>query len=433
MPPETSNLKIAVQEPEAWSRRLSITVPADRVSRTRGTITDRIARSAKIPGFRKGRLPSSMVEKRFGPSIEQETVDRAIQEAYREALESEGLTPISQGKIDRIDYEPGQDLTFEVELEVRPELELGRVSGFALSRPAAEINDEDVDAVLERLREERGTWEAAADAAARPDYGDQVTVDITALDAGDEGEEEEGARSYRFVIGEGQAIPDVEQAILTLAPGEEAEFTVRFPDDFPDESRRGQEQRLRIKLNEVLRRVLPEIDDELARAVGEFESLDALRERVRVDLEADLKQRSEGEVRRQLIDSIVEANPFTVPNSMVERYLDHITGQAHEDGEKRDHTPEQEEQIAKYRESLRPQAEWALKRTLIVEHVAAKEGLAATQDEIDAKVEELATAHDRSPGEVWLQLEKSGQLEMLEREITQDKVFDFLLGQNTVA
>jgi trigger factor len=432
MPPETSTLKIAVQEPEAWSRRLSITVPADRVSRTRGTVTDRIARSAKIPGFRKGKLPSSIVEKRFGPTIEQETVDRSIQEAYREALEAEGLTPISQGRIDRIEYERGQDLTFEVELEIRPELELGRVSGFNLTRPAAEVNDEDIDAVLERLREERGTWESA-DPGARPDYGDQVTVDITALEAAEEGAEEEGARSYRFLIGEGQAIPDVEQAILTLAPGEESEFAVRFPDDFPDETRRGQEQKLRIKLNEVQRRVLPEIDDEMAKAVGDFENLGALRERVRADLETDVRQRADSEVRRQLIDFILEANPFGVPSSMVDRYLDYMTGHSHEEGEKHDHSPEQEEQIAKYRESLRPQAEWALKRTLIVEHVAEREGLTATQDEIDAKVEELATARDRSPGEVWLQLEKSGQLEMLEREITQDKVFDFLLGQNTVA
>ena len=138
-------------------------------------------------------------------------------------------------------------------------------------------------------------------------------------------------------------------------------------------------------------------------------------------------------IRDDRLDRILEENPFSVPGSMVDRYLDYMTGHSHADGHQHQHTPEEEERIAVIRKSLRPQAEWGLKRTLIVEHLAEKEGLSATQDEIDARVEEVATAHGRTPSEVWLQLEKSGQLEILEREITQDKVFKFLLGQNTVA
>jgi trigger factor len=433
MSPETMNLKIAVQESEAWSRRLSITVPADRVRRTRGAVSDQMARNARMPGFRKGKLPSKVIEQRFGPSIEQETVDRTIQEAYREALESQGLTPISQGKVEKVQYEPGADLTFEVELEVRPEIELGQTTGFTITRPKAEIGDEDVDAVLERLRDERGSWEAVEGEAPKAVEGQQVTVEITALTAEGEPQEGETARTYRFVIGEGQAIPDVEQAIVGLAQGEEGDFTVHFPDDFPDEARRGEEQRLHVKLTAVERKALPEIGDEFAKSVGEFEDLATLRERIRTDLQAEAVQRAEGEVRQQLVDRILEANPFSVPKSMVERYLEYMTGHTHEHGEPHQHSPEEEERMARIRDGLRPQAEWGLKRTLIVENVAEKEGLSATQDEIDARVEELATANGRSPSEVWLQLEKSGQLEMLEREITQEKVFNFLLGQNTVA
>lgn len=432
MSPDTSNLKIAVQESESWSRRLSITVPADRVQRTRGRVSEQISRNARLPGFRKGRLPARVIEQRFGPSIDQETVDRTIQEAYREALESQGLTPINQGKVDRVEYKPGEELSFEVELEVRPELELARTGGFSVTRPATTVGDEEVDAVLERLRDERGSWDAVDETRA-PEVGEQVTVDITALDQAEEGEGEPEPRSYRFVIGEGQAIPDVEQAIVSLQPGEEKEFTVRFPDDFPDEERRGQEQHLRIKLNQVERRTLPELDDEFARAVGEFESMAALRERVLEDLRTEAEQRSEGELRQQLLDQIIEANPFSVPGSMVDRYLDYMTGHSHDDGKPHRHTPEEEERLERIRQTLRPQAEWGLKRTMVVEHLAEAEGLRATQDEIDARVEALATSHDRTPSEVWLQLEKSGQLEMLEREITEEKVFQHLLGQNTVA
>jgi trigger factor len=432
MSPDTTDLKISLQEQPSWSRRLSITVPAERVQRTRSSVSSQITRNARMPGFRKGKLPQRVLEQRFGASIEQETLDRSIQEAFREALQAQGLAPISQGKVDNIQYEKGQDLTFDVEFEVRPEIQLERVSGFTLSRPPSEVGEDDVESILERLRDERATWEALAEDA-RPGYGDQVTVEITAKDAEGNPVEGEEARTYRFVLGEGQAIPDVEQAIMTLQTGQEGEFTVRFPDDFPDEERRGEEQHLHIALKTAQSKVLPEVDDEFAKGLGEFESLEALRARILEDLRADAEQRAESELRGQLVEQIVEANPFEVPASMVERYLDYMTGHSHADGEEHHHTPEEEERIQRQRDQLRPQAEWGMKRMMVVERIAEQEGLSATQDEIDARVEELAAKHERTPSEVWLQLEKSGQLEVLEREITEDKVFRFLLEQNTVA
>src|SRR5690606_37295260 len=140
------------------------------------------------------------------------------------------------------------------------------------------------------------------------------------------------------------------------------------------------------------------------------------------DLRADAEQNAEADVRRQLIDQILEANSFDVPESMVRRYLDYMVGDGDDRRRDRTRTPEQEERLAQFRESLRPQAEWALKRMLVIDRIAEQEGLRATQDEIDERVEALATRHERSPSEIWLQLEKSGQLESLEREITEDKV-----------
>jgi trigger factor len=425
-----TDLKIAVQESEAWGRRVTVTVPADRVKRTRVSVTEQIARNARLPGFRKGKLPTTLIERQFGPSIDQETVDRTIQEAYREALESQGLNPISQGRVEKVEYERGSDLSFEVDLEVRPEIELSRTSGFQVTRPTTELGEGDVDSVLERLREERGSWTPVA-AGEKPEVGNQVEVEITALSEDGTAKEGEEPQSYRFVIGEGQAIPEVEESILTLAAGEEGDFTVHFPEDFPDEARRGEAQQLHIRVNEVSRKELPEVNDDFAREVGDFEDLAALRARVMQDLGEDVKQRSESEVRRQLIDQIIEANPFSVPNSMVGRYLEHMLG--HDPDKPHTHTPEQEAQLAQASVALRPQAEWNLKRMLIVERLAEAEGLNATQDEIDARVEELAQQHERTPSEIWLQLEKSGQLEMLEREITEEKVFQHLLSQSTVA
>ncbi|HET7322301.1 MAG TPA: trigger factor [Longimicrobiaceae bacterium] len=432
MASDTTKLSVSVEQTEPWARRISVTVPAERVQRTRGNITQQVARNARLPGFRKGKMPTSLIEKQFGASIVQETIDRTIQEAYREALEESGLQPINQGRVDRVEYDKGEPLTFEVELEVRPEVELARTSGFSVTRPPVSVGEEDVDSVLERLRDERAEWTPFSEGE-KPDFNDQVMVEITAQDENGEPLEGEEPRSYRFVVGEGQAIPEVEEAIRTLAPGEEGDFTVHFPEDFPDEEQRGKAQHLHIKLDEGQHKVLPELNDELAQQVGEFETLAALRERILDDLKADAEQRAEDEVRAQLMQQIVEANPFDVPNSMVQMYLDQMIGHPHGDGEEHHHTPEQEEQLAKLREGLRPQAEAAIKQMLVVQSVSEKEGLNATQDEIDARVEELAEKNGRSAGEVWLQLEKSGQLEMLERDITEKKVFDYLLGQNTVA
>jgi trigger factor len=420
---ESNSLRVEVQEQPAWTRRLSITVPAGRVSRTRAAVRQQLAGRVKLPGFRKGHLPLKVIEQRFGPSIEQETLDRLLREAYSEALQSQELQPIAQGRIDNVQYAVDADLTFDVEVEVQPEIRLERTTGFVVERPRTEITDEDVDRVLERLREERALWRPLEEGSPTP--GQQVTVELTNLD-----EEGSSPRPYRFVVGEGEAIPEVEEAIVSLGVGEEGDFEVRFPDDFPEEARRGESQRLHIRLTGRADREMPELDDAFAASVGDFETLEELRARVREDLIADTGRRAEAEVRGQLVSQIVEASPFELPPSMVARYLDHMTGHGREDGH--EHSPEEEERISRMRELLLPQAEFALRRHLVVERLADDAGLRATQDDIDERVEALAEKHGVSPREAWLELERSGQLQALEAEITEDKVFEHLIASNTV-
>lgn len=433
MSADSTELKIDVQEPKSWSRRLTITVPAQRVERARSRVTQQIAERVRLPGFRKGKIPPRILQQQFGPSIEQEMLDRLIQDAYREALRSGGYSPINQGKVDNVQYESGSDVTFDVEFEVQPEIELARVSGFSAARPSAAVGEEDVDAVLERLREEQAPWQAVPEGE-RPDYGDQVTVRITPLDAEGAPKADEQTRTYRFALGEQKAVPAIEDAIRTLLPGEKDRFHVDFAEGEGTPEQQGTQQHLEIELVAAERKQPAELDDEFAKSVGDFESIAALRERVMADLQQDAEQRAESEVRGQLLQQIVEANPFEVPDSMIDRYLDYVTGHSHEDDEsgKHEHTPEEAERISQIRESLRPQAVATLQRMLVIERIADGEGLRATQDEVDARIEELARKHEREPREVWLQLEKSGQLEMLEREITEDKVFGHLKAQNTV-
>jgi trigger factor len=429
-----TEITVSVQEPTSWSRRLSITVPAERVRRARQSVSARIAGNVRLPGFRKGKTPASLVERQFGPAIEQETLDKVIQDTYREVLDKHDFKPITQGQVEHVHYHgAGGDLHFEVEFEVQPALELARTEGFQIVRPADTIGDDEVDSLLERLRQERAQLHPLEEGA-KADYGDLVVVEITDLDAAvDEGAQPE-ARQFRFELGEGQAIPDIEQAIMTLAQGEEGEFTVTYPEDFADAEQAGQQQRLHIKVVEARKKELPALDDEFAKGLGEFDTLDALRTRVRSDLEADALKRADSAMRDALVQQIVEANPFDVPGSMVDRYLDYMMGDTPDrEGNRRTRSAEEEERFSQLRGIMRPQAEQALKRMMVVEHIADREGLRPTADDVDARVEALAEQHGRTPSDLWVELERSGQMQALEAEVLEDKVFEHLRSRNTVA
>lgn len=414
---ETSKITVSLDEADGCRRRVSVKVPASVVEAERKEIARTLATRMKLPGFRKGRVPSGMVEKRYGPTLRKETLDRVIGTAYRVALQRESLEPISEGQVDDVEYEPGSDLTFTASFEVRPEVELGRLGGFRIERPPLQVGDEEVEKVLERVRQQEAVWSPVE--SGTPEDGDQVSVEITRIAEGEEPE----PTPYEFVLGRDEAIADVEDAIRTLEPGESGEFTVAFPDDFPDEARRGEEQRLRIELQGRKAMELPELDDDFARSVGEFEDLADLRARVREDLEKEAREQQEGAVRGQLLASLLEANPFDVPDSMVERYMASVFG---------DTEGVDPRKLDEARDEFRPQARHAVQRLLMVERIAETQDLRASEDEIDARIEEIAEKSGATPSEVYARLQKSGRIESLEREITERKVFEFLKEKSEI-
>lgn len=395
---------------------MSVTVPAAVVREEEQRAAKQLASRANLKGFRKGRVPTRVIESRFAGALRKEALDKLIGEAYRQALTSEQLRPISEGEIEDVRYEPQQDLTFHVAFDVQPVVEIGRLGGFVVERPVLEVKEEQVQAVLERIREQNGAWRPVEEG--RPENGDLVAVKILRLD--DENAEE---RDYDFVLGQGDAIEEIEASIKTLEPGGSSDFTINFPADFPDESRRGQSDRVRITL--VGRKVLdlPPLDDDLAKQVGDFESLENLTAKVREDMEKEAAQRADATVRSRLVDFLIDANPFEVPSSMVDRYVDSFIGDAR-------NVPQ--ERVEEARRQIRPEAERAVKRILLLDRVAEMQGLTATEEDIDARVEEIAAANDTTPAKVYASMQKAGRLETLEHELTEKKVFDFLMEQSEI-
>jgi trigger factor len=409
-------LKVDIETPADWSRRLKITVPAEQVQRERRSVAAQVAKRVKLPGFRKGKVPASVLEKQYGPSIEQQTLERLVQSAYREALKEQGFSPISEASVENVSYESGADLSFDVEFDVRPEPELSRLGGFTVQAPAATVDAAEVDRVIDRLREQNATWIPVE--GERPSEGDRVHVEITPLTT-EEGGAPAEPRTYEVVLGAGEILESIDQSIRTLEPGEEGEFTIDLPEAVDgDES-----HRIRLKLVDVERPELPAADDAFARELGEFESLEALRERVRGDLEEEAVRESDREVRRQLVQQVLEANPFEVPPSLVEQYLDSLI-QAPEDADP--------EEVAQAKEQARPAAEYGVRRMLVIERIAELESLHPTQEDVDERVREIAEQNGLDPDQVRRELARSGRIQAMVSDLTEKRVFDYLKSLSTI-
>ncbi|MDH5588604.1 MAG: trigger factor [Gemmatimonadota bacterium] len=415
-------MQVSVEEHARWRRSLSVTVPSAAVAAEEGKAAQALAARLNMKGFRKGKVPPGMIESRFGNALRQETMDRVISDAYRTALKQEDLNPISEGELEDVAYEPGGDLVFRISFDVQPRFDPAQLGGFKIERPLATVEASHVDQVLARLQQQNGAWKPMAEGA--PEDGDLVSLKVRRLDGIDEGERAAvEPRDYQIILGQGDAIPDIEAAIKTLALGETGEFTVAFPDDFEDEERRGSKETLEITLVERKERELPELDDGFAKQAGPFETLEELKSKVLEDLEKDAKHQAEQVVRARLLDALIEANPFDVPDSMIRRYVDSLLG------DQKGLDPEKVESI---HASLRPEAERVVKRLLMVDRIAETQSLEATEEDLDERIEKIAADNASTAAQVYAGLQKAGRLHELERDITERKVFDFLAEQSEI-
>jgi trigger factor len=246
-----------------------------------------------------------------------------------------------------------------------------------------------------------------------------VTVMLSTADA--DGSLPDG-KEYRLVLGGGQAIAGIEELIMETAPGGTTERPVRWPDDFPDESQRGATKLVRVVVTDVKRKALPALDDAFAREIGDFDTVQALRDAVRTDMGGHATREADAEVRGSLIDQIIDAHPFDVPKAWVLQLVD---GYMQMYG-----VPEGEKQ--RFAQEFLPMAERQVRRDLVIDTIAERESLTASAADVDARIEELAKARNADPGQVYAQLQKSGRLQEIERELTENRVFGWLLEKNPV-
>ncbi len=401
---------------EPGAAELAITVPPEQVR----AAEDRAARAyqgrAKLPGFRKGKAPAGLVRKHYAEDIREQVLQDVVREGWKLAVEQERLQPIADPHIHNLRWDDGATVTFELHVEVRPQITMPRLGGFQLTRRVAPVTDAQVETQLQELRAQRAPW-APVDGDS-PHLKDLVQVTI----AQGHGDAARDPQSFQLVLGEGRAIPEVEERILKMRPGETVDATVRFPDDFPDEAKRGQAREVRITLQEVKRQQLPELSDDFAREVGDFDSLDALRRAVREDLEREAVREADARVRAELIEQLVAANNIVAPRPLVDRALA-AYAQAYGIPEERQ---------AEFATELKPVAEAQVRRDLVLDHVVENHDLRVTDEELDNRLRELAERRGAPLEELRASLEKSKRLRDVRRGLTEEKVFAFLLSQSTV-
>ncbi|MFL5485672.1 MAG: trigger factor, partial [Gemmatimonadaceae bacterium] len=227
-------IEFTARAAEGVERHIQVSVPVEAVKDAEDKAARRYASTVRLPGFRPGKAPATVVRKKFGEAIRQEALESLVREAYQEFVEKESIKVAAQPHVHDLKFEEGKPLTFELHLEVRPTIELARTSGFRIQRPVATVTDEQVSHQLEQIRDEKATWTPVSE---KPMPGDMVNVELATAAAG---EPTADGKSYPIELGAGQAIPGIEELIMELTPGATVERPVKWPDDFPDEAQRGQ-------------------------------------------------------------------------------------------------------------------------------------------------------------------------------------------------
>lgn len=359
---------------------LEVTVPREDVEAGLERAYRRLVRRVTIPGFRRGRAPRAIFERYVGrAALWDEALDDLVREAYEKAVREAGLAPIDQPRLEVRPIPEDETLSFRAEVEVKPEVALGDYRSLRVPVEPAEVTPDDVARVIEEVREAQAEL-APVEEARELLAGDFAVVDCTVT--GEGGEELPGAaRGYVFQVGAGEVLPEIDEAVVGMRVDETREIPVAFPEDHPVDAVKGRRATVSVTLREIKTKRLPPIDDELARAVGEYATLEEMQEDVRNRLAQAARRRAWREATAKALAQLVEAAEVDVPEVLVERRLPSPEG-----GEA---GPAEEGREAD-RAELRRQAERAVAEELVLEALAKAEGLEVSEDELRREVERVA-------------------------------------------
>ncbi|WP_080874213.1 trigger factor [Oceanobacillus timonensis] len=412
---------------------LTFEVSAEEFDQALDQAFKKVSKDVQIPGFRKGKIPRSIFEKRFGvESLYQDAVDIVLPGAYSAAVDEANIFPIAQPSIDIDQIEKGQPLVFTAEVEVKPEAKLGEYKGLEVEEQSVEVTDEDVEQEIENLRERHAELVVKEDEEI--EEGDTAVIDFEGFK---DGEPFEGGKdeNHSLEIGSGQFIPGFEEQLIGKKAGDETEVPITFPEEYHAEDLAGQEAVFKVKIHEVKAKELPELDDEFAKDVDEdVETLDELKTKKREELEANKKQQAENEKREALVQQVTDNVEVDVPKAMVDTEVDQMYREFEQQLQMQGMTMEMYSQFSgqdenALKEQMREDAEKRVKTNLALEAIVEAEDLKASQEDIDAELEKMSSMYGVEKEQLVQML--GGSTEMLENDLKTRAAIDFLVEHST--
>jgi trigger factor len=382
-------MEVSVETVSELERTVIIGLPADEIDQKVESRLKETAKKIRLNGFRPGKVPVREVRRRFGDSVRFEVVSEAIDQSYPKALADQSLAAASQPEIEILKNEVGEKLEYKANIEVFPEIELKSLDQITVSKPVVEIVESDVDEMIEKVREQHGEWSEKGDAAAK---GDQLTMDFVGTI---EGEAFEGgtAEDFDILIGSGQLVPGFEDQLIGAKVDDAITVKVTFPEDYSSEELKGRDAEFAVTVKKVSSKILPEVNEEFLRKLGVQEGgVEEFREEVRKNMSRELKKSVENEIKLQVFDQLLELNPLEVPKALVRQEMERQRQESVEQmsGEYKI----DKEQIAKFLplENFKDRSERSVKLALLLADYIKTNKIEASEEQLDAKIEEMATS-----------------------------------------
>ena len=408
-------MEVSIENTGGLSRRMTVQVPAERVDQEVESRLKSMSQTVRLDGFRPGKVPTKVIEQKYGKQVRLEVVDQVINSTLQDALTQEGLRPAGMPAVEPAESHAGQPLEFVATFEIFPELTGSINFGFPVVRPLVEIAADDVQEMLENLRKQRATWNEVKRPAS---HDDQVTIDFEGTVDGNAFAGNK-AEKMPVVLGSNSMIAGFEEQLIDISAGEEKTLDITFPDDYPSAEVAGKASSFNVRVHAVSERVLPEIDDEFASAFGVTEGgVQALTEEITSNMERELKGLIKSKMKSQVFDGLLTENPVEVPGSLIESEIKELQQQEANQG--------LDESV------LRGQAEKRVKLGVIVSEIARQNQIQLDPDRVRELVETIAASYEKPEEVVQWYYGNQDMLSGVQSAVIEEQVVEWVVEHSGV-
>jgi trigger factor len=423
-------MKVEVQEVGTCERRLEIEIAPESVKKELDQAYRELARRVSIRGFRKGKIPRPVLERYHRSSVEDEVVQKLIPSSFQQAVKDQGLRAVGQPKLDDINLNEEKALRYTATVEVLPDIALQTLGGWDLTKEVRAVTEADIERELQDLQNRHISLVSITED--RPvQEGDYVLISFEGFR---DGQPLQGTKTenYALVVGSKSVIDSVEQGLVGMRKGEAREIPVHFPESYQNRSLAGQDVTFHVVVNEIKERVLPALNDEFAKEAGGVDTLAELRAKLRQSQEEAADREGRRALHEVIVSRLIEANSFELPPGMVEAETEMHLAELQRQFRAQQGEAAPLQVSEEMRQQLREQGIIRIKRELLLDEIAKREGLTVEDVDVEAHLARLAERTEQRPEYIRRQMEQSGALESIRHNLLADKVLDFVAAQCTV-